>query len=59
MKKIELIRSSTWLKDDFKTISDILDETIKDFVPDTAKIINIETKELNGLNRFWIYIELE
>lgn len=53
---VELIRSQTWMDDNFKNITDILDETIREFVSEEYKIINIETKERNGLTRFWIYI---
>ena len=56
-KKVFLIRSETWMGDDnFKEISSILEDTIKEFVSD-ERIINIEVKEHCGLRRFWIYIE--
>jgi len=56
-KKVNIIRSETWLIDDFKNnISQILNETITDFVEDNEKIINIEMiTQKNGLSRFWIY----
>lgn len=58
MKKrnINICRSETWMGDNFKEISSILDETIRDFV-DKERIINIEVKERGGLSRFWIYSE--
>jgi len=56
-KKVSLIRSETWMGDNFNEISSILEDTIKEFVSD-EKIINIEVKEHCGLKRFWIYIEL-
>ena len=58
MEKINIIRSQTWLKDDFENITDILEEAIKDFVDENDEIINIESKESeNGLSRFWIYVK--
>jgi len=55
-KKINIIRSETWLTDNFENISQILNETISDFVKDEEKIINIEMKiQKNGLSQFWIY----
>jgi hypothetical protein len=57
-KEINIIRSETWLTDDFKMVSDTLKETIDDFVDDDEKIINIQlVKSDDGLSRFWIYIE--
>ena len=54
--KVNLIRSSTWLNDNFEDIHRTLDETIKDFVEADDRIINIESKtDTNGLSRFWIY----
>ncbi len=56
--KIEIIRSSTWINDNYDNICDVLDETIEDCVNKNDKIINIETKTSeSGLTRFWIYIE--
>jgi len=55
-KKVYLARSETWMGDNFKEISSILEDTIKEFVSD-ERIINIEVKEHCGLKRFWIYIE--
>ena len=55
--KIKLIRSETWMKDDFKMIHRCLDETIEEFVKEGEIIINIEEKEAStGLHRFWIYV---
>jgi len=58
MKKrnVSLVRSETWMRDNFNVINDILEQTIEDFI-DNERIVNIEVKEHNGLNRFWIYIE--
>jgi len=54
---VNIIRSETWLNDNFEEIHSILDETIEEFVDDSKQIINIESKtEANGLSRFWIYI---
>jgi hypothetical protein len=50
--KVNIIRSESWLDDNFENICSILDETIKDFVDDDERIINIES---SGLSRFWIY----
>jgi len=55
--RINIARSQTWMSDDISCIGDILEETINDFVEEGDRIINIETKEFNGLKRFWIYIE--
>jgi hypothetical protein len=55
---MELVRSETWLRDDFENISSILEETIKEYVSDDEVIVNIESKTNDsGLSRFWIYIE--
>ena len=50
-KKVSLIRSETWMGDDFKGINSILEDTIKEFVSD-ERIINIEVKEHCGLKDF-------
>lgn len=56
-RKVHLIRSETWLTDDFEAIAEILQGAIKDFVKE-ERIINIQVvKQNNGLSRFWIYIE--
>jgi hypothetical protein len=55
-RKVFLVRSETWLEDNYKDISKTLEETIKEFVKD-ERIINIEVKEHCGLKRFWIYLE--
>jgi hypothetical protein len=55
---INLIRSETWLSDNFEDISSILEETINEFVDIRDRIINIESKKSdNGMSRFWIYVE--
>jgi len=54
-KEVVIIRSGTWTNDNLDSISDVLDETIRELVPENARIINIETKEKYGLTRFWIY----
>lgn len=57
MKKVDIIWSETWLKDDLENIEDILNEVIKDFVEKDETVINIECKTSpTGLSRFWIYI---
>lgn len=57
MKKINIIRSESWLLDDIENINNILNSTIEEFVNTDDKIINIEVNtDLNGLSRFWIYI---
>jgi len=54
--KVNIIRSETWLDDNFENISLILDEVIKEFVNNDERIINIEMKtDHSGLSRFWIY----
>ena len=57
MSKVNLIRSETWLNDDFNMIHSTLNDTIKEFVSKDDRIINIEVKESCGLKRFWIYTE--
>ena len=53
---VKLTRSETWINDDFDNIHNVLDETIKDFVGEDERIINIEVKTSeSGLSRFWIY----
>ena len=54
---INISRSETWIDDNFEAISSILEDTIKDFIEEDDRIINIEVKERNGLKRFWIYSE--
>lgn len=54
-KQINIARSETWMDDNIKDISSILNETVRDFIGKGDKIINIEVKERNGLYRFWIY----
>ena len=57
-KKVNLIRSETWLDDDFDSITEILQETIDDFIEKDERIINIQVvKKNDGTNRFWIYTE--
>lgn len=57
-KEINIIRSETWLEDNFEDISLVLAETIKEFVGEKNRIINIEAiKADSGLSRFWIYTE--
>ena len=57
-RNINIIRSETWLGDGFKNISDILEETINEFVDKDERIINIEMiKREDSLKRFWIYTE--
>jgi hypothetical protein len=55
--KVKLIRSSTWIGDDYEAASRTLEETIQEFVFDNDRIINIEVKERNGASRFWLYVE--
>ncbi len=51
-----IVRSETWLRDNFEQISQILEETISEFIDEKDEIINIEKHtEDNGLSRFWIY----
>ena len=58
MKKVSLIRSETWLTNNFEIINKILEETISEFVRENERIINIEMKtDISGLSRFWIYKE--
>ena len=56
-KEVNISRSETWMDDNFNEIQHILHETIDGFVEKDERIINIEAKERNGLNRFWIYTE--
>jgi hypothetical protein len=56
-KEVNISRSETWMDDNFNEIQHILHETIDGFVEKGERIINIEAKERNGLNRFWIYTE--
>jgi len=59
MKKVGIIRSESWLDDNFEDISQILEETITEFVEDNEEIINIQVKkENNGTSRFWIYTKI-
>jgi len=56
--EINIIRSETWLSDDFESISTILQEAIHDFVDEDDRIINIQmVKDSSGLSRFWIYLQ--
>ena len=57
---VEIVRSQTWMStmDDIDVIGGILDDVISDHLDDPlCVIINIETKERNGLCRFWIYYQ--
>ena len=56
-KKVNICRSETWMDDNFNDIQRILHETVADYVEKDERIISIEVKERNGLNRFWIYTE--
>jgi len=57
MRKVGIIRSETWLDDNFEDIGQILEETIAEFIKDNEEIINIQVKEeKSGVSRFWIYI---
>jgi len=57
-REINITRSETWLTDDFKSMSELLEETINEFVDADERIINIECKtDETGLSRFWIYSE--
>ena len=57
---INLIRSETWLSDNYEYINLILNETIKEFVDDNDDIINIQVKtDSSGLSRFWVYTSSE
>lgn len=53
---IVLIRSETWLSDNYDNISSILEETIK-CIEDNDRIINIQVVTHAGTSRFWIYVE--
>lgn len=53
---VRIIRSETWMKDDFEMIHNCLIETIEEFVDENEEVINVEEKERNGLHRFWIYV---
>ena len=53
--KVNIVRSETWMKDDFDMIHNILSDTIEEFVDESEEVINVEEKERNGLHRFWIY----
>lgn len=57
MKKINLCRSGSWVTESvtIEDLNEILNETIRDFVDEDERIINIECKEENGQGRFWIY----
>ncbi len=58
-KVVNIVRSETWLDDNFKDISLILEQTIKEFVSEKERIINVQVvKSDSGLSRFWIYTEL-
>lgn len=54
--KVNIVSSGTWMRHDIDTMQSVLDETILDFVKEGDSIINIEMKENNGQNRFWIYV---
>ena len=55
-KKVNLIRSETWIADNYEDIRQILEETTEECVEDDEKIINIEMKtNKSGLSRFWVY----
>ena len=55
--KIEIVRSDIWFNtvNDIDVIGGILDEAVDSFLDENCVIVNIETKEMNGLSRFWIY----
>lgn len=57
---VSIIRSETFLSDiSIKEINELLEETIREFIVDDERIINIEMKEdRSGLKRFWIYLEI-
>jgi len=54
---VSLIRSETWIDDNYDEINTILEEAIAEMVGDNQRIVNIEVKERGGLKRFWIYVE--
>jgi hypothetical protein len=57
-REINIIRTETWLNDDFDSIHAILEQAIKDFIEEDDRIINIQmVKDSSGLSRFWIYVE--
>ena len=55
-KKVNIIKSETWLKMDLSAQNECLNECISDFVEDNERIINIQLVEgSNGLSYFLIY----
>jgi len=54
-KEVNLIKSESWIRSTIDEQNDILNETIKDFIEDDERIINIQAIEENGQTRFWIY----
>lgn len=58
MKKVELIRSDTWLTDNYDNAEIALTKSITEFVGEYDKIINIQLVNNCGLYRYWIYIEV-
>ena len=55
---ISIIRSETWLDDNYENIQQILKDAVSDLDPEYEEIVNIEKKiESNGLSRFWIYVK--
>jgi len=57
-REIKLTMSESWMRNDFDEIHSILEDTIKEFIPNNERIINIEVKEQSGFKRFWIYSEI-
>ena len=57
MNEITIIRSGSWSNLDLKEIEEELNQTIKDFVDDNEKIINVQLVEESGNKRFWIYTQ--
>ncbi len=59
-QKIELVRSSSWMTDNFEKVHEILDETIDEFISESDKILNIQVHLADsGLSRFWIFKEVK
>jgi len=55
-KKVSIVRSESWLKEDIVGINKILQETVEELITSDEKIINVQVVEENGFSRFWIYI---
>lgn len=54
-KIIEITKSDSFVSSDVVYMERVLNRTVNDYLGENDEIINIERKEENGSERFWIY----